>query len=61
MERVAAELIAKGEAKGYAEEVRFVTGVPVPVKKPDAAAAPSPVRGNRLTVPSSASRKGRKG
>jgi hypothetical protein len=60
MERAVLDLIAKGEARGFAEEVRFVTGVPYPVKKtaPPAPAA-AKVQGKKLTVPSSASRKGK--
>jgi hypothetical protein len=60
MERIVADLIAKGEARGFAEEVRFINGVPYPIKKP---AAPAPaetrVQGKKLTIPSSASRKGK--
>jgi 2-hydroxychromene-2-carboxylate isomerase len=62
MERAVMDLIAKGEARGFSEEVRFITGVPYPVKKPEAAApAVAKVEGQKLTVPSSAApRRGRK-
>ena len=35
------KMAADGSAKLYAEEVRFVTGVPYPVKKPQPPARPS--------------------
>jgi hypothetical protein len=56
MERTVMDLIAKGAARGFTEEVRFVTGVPYPVKKPEPAVpAAAKVEGQKLTVPSSAS------
>jgi hypothetical protein len=36
------EMAAKGMARIYAEKVRFVTGVPYPVKKPETGALASP-------------------
>jgi hypothetical protein len=62
MERAVNELIERGEARGFTEEVRFITGVPHPVRKPaPAGAAEAKVAGQKLTVPSSASaRSGRK-
>jgi hypothetical protein len=59
VERAVLDLIAKGEAKGYAEEVRFITGVPYPIKKPEPASGAAKVDGQKLTVPSSASRRRR--
>jgi hypothetical protein len=35
LEQAVAELAAKGRARIYQEEVRFVTGVAYPVKKPE--------------------------
>jgi endonuclease YncB( thermonuclease family) len=58
MERAVAELIAAGAARGYAEEVRFINGVPYPVKKPPATAQ-AKAQGKKLGVSSSASRKGK--
>lgn len=60
LRKTVAALISSGDAVGYPEEVRFVTGRPVPVKKPVAApAAPkAQVQGQRLQVSSSASRTG---
>ena len=62
MEHTVMDLITKGDARGFTEEVRFVTGVPYPVKKPGPAApAVAQVEGKKLTVPSSASpRRGKK-
>lgn len=56
LERSVAALIASGDAAGYPEEVRFITGRPVPVRKAGDAPAGAKVQGRQLTVPSSASR-----
>jgi hypothetical protein len=61
--RTVAALIENGDATGYPQEVRFVTGRPVPVKKAgaeDKKATKARVQGQRINVSSSASRAGGK-